>query len=122
MVVFWPMASGQFGQNAFESALEELKNNPYVTVEEGAYQRGYLSSHAENRLLITGEPGEMLQQMNIPVEYVMDSESVTDCSVSVPAQPLNRSGCRTKKPSGSPLTHQQRSTAKQRYLEEPALP
>ncbi|WP_434355382.1 YdgA family protein [Parasalinivibrio latis] len=108
MAVFWPMASGQFGQNAFDNALAELKTSPYVKIEESTYQRGYLSSQAENRLLITGEPGELLKQMNIPVEYVMDSRishGLFSISTSTTIKPV---GEKTKKaiwkPSDTPAS------------------
>lgn len=73
LVLCWPLAVGQIGQNVIEDGIAHL-TSPSLTAELVSYERGYLSSEVQTRYVVTD--AQLLEQLaldGLPSEFVVDS-------------------------------------------------
>ncbi|SIN82080.1 DUF945 family protein [Salinivibrio sp. ES.052] len=73
IVACWPFATGQIAQSMYEREVDQ-RSTPEFTLEQQAYERGYLSSQAVTRIEFQGESKAMLAQSGLPVSYEITSD------------------------------------------------
>ncbi|QXO19003.1 DUF945 family protein [Vibrio ostreae] len=74
LVLCWPLAVGQIGQNVITDGIAHFSNEQ-VTAELVSYDRGYLSSHVETRYTILDpQLKAQLAEQGIPAQFLLDSE------------------------------------------------
>ncbi len=73
LVLCWPLAVGQIGQNVIRDGVEHL-NTPAVMAEVVSYDRGYLSSEVQTRYVVTDpDLAYQLELDGLPSEYIVNS-------------------------------------------------
>lgn len=74
LVLCWPLAVGQIGQNVITDGIAHFSNEQ-VTAELVSYDRGYLSSHVETRYTILDpQLKAQLAEQGIPAQFLLDSK------------------------------------------------
>lgn len=64
----WPFATGQIGERIYLDTLGQY-NNPYLTVTNESYQRGYLSSEVVSRLELKDELKFIFEDEGLPTTW-----------------------------------------------------
>ncbi len=73
LILCWPLAVGQIGQNVITDGLAHISNDE-VSAELVRYDRGYLSSHVQTRYTVTSQVlKQQLEAEGIPTEILVDS-------------------------------------------------
>ncbi|EGU38074.1 hypothetical protein VII00023_21237 [Vibrio ichthyoenteri ATCC 700023] len=90
LVLCWPLAVGQIGQNVIEDGVAQM-NSDAVTAEIVQYDRGYLSSTVQTRYTITDPVlAAQLEADAIPAEIIVNSTlSHGLLSISADSQMVN---------------------------------
>lgn len=74
LVLCWPLAVGQIGQNVITDGIAHFSNDQ-IRAELVSYDRGYLSSHVETRYTITDpQLKAQLAAQGIPDQFLMESD------------------------------------------------
>lgn len=73
VVACWPFATGQIAHSMYEREVDQRATADF-TLEQQAYERGYLSSQAVTRVQFKGESKALLAQSGLPVNYEIASD------------------------------------------------
>lgn len=74
LVLCWPLAVGQIGQNVITDGIAQFSNDQ-ISAELVSYDRGYLSSHVETRYTIMDpQLKAQLAAQGIPAQFLMESD------------------------------------------------
>ncbi|ELR64958.1 hypothetical protein C942_02050 [Photobacterium marinum] len=64
----WPLATGQIGEQVYQDTVGQYEN-PYLTISNESYDRGYLSSDAVSRIEINEEWKPVFEDEGLPTVW-----------------------------------------------------
>lgn len=68
LVLCWPLATGQIGERIYLDTLGQY-DNPYLTVTNDSYDRGYLTSEVVSKVVFKDELKAIFEDEGLPTEW-----------------------------------------------------